>query len=96
VVEYHEQYRAELEAETEAVRVAVIAASEALQEFGPQLGRPYVDTLKGSSYPNMKEMRITVLDGEWRSLLPSIRGGGRFCSAEAVSRAWVEEGFMKD
>jgi len=37
-----------------------------LQQLGPQLNRPYVDTLKGSEYPNMKELRITLPDGEWR------------------------------
>ncbi|WP_315636936.1 MULTISPECIES: type II toxin-antitoxin system RelE/ParE family toxin [Microbacterium] len=35
----------------------VIAAIELLQEHGPQLGRPLVDTVKGSSYKNMKELR---------------------------------------
>jgi len=30
------------------------------------LGRPYVDTLSGSSFPNMKELRITLPNGEWR------------------------------
>jgi len=35
----------------------VIAAIELLQEHGPQLGRPIVDTVKGSSYKNMKELR---------------------------------------
>ena len=29
-------------------------------EYGPRLGRPHVDTLKGSTYPNMKELRYTV------------------------------------
>lgn len=28
-----------------------------LREFGPALGRPQVDTLKGSRHPNMKELR---------------------------------------
>jgi hypothetical protein len=35
----------------------VIAAIELLHEHGPQLGRPIVDTVKGSSYKNMKELR---------------------------------------
>ncbi len=35
----------------------VVAAFELLQEHGPQLGRPIVDTVKGSSYKNMKELR---------------------------------------
>ena len=30
------------------------------------MGRPYVDTLSGSSFPNMKELRITLPNGEWR------------------------------
>lgn len=29
-----------------------------LREYGPQLGRPYVDTLHDSKFPNMKELRI--------------------------------------
>jgi hypothetical protein len=28
-----------------------------LQEFGPQLGRPHADTLKGSRISNLKELR---------------------------------------
>ena len=29
-----------------------------LSEFGPHLGRPYVDTIHGSKYKNLKELRI--------------------------------------
>lgn len=29
-----------------------------LEKFGPKLGRPYVDTLNGSNFANMKELRI--------------------------------------
>lgn len=35
----------------------VAAAVEVLAEFGPGLGRPFVDTLKGSRHRNMKELR---------------------------------------
>ena len=28
-----------------------------LEEFGPQLGRPHADTLKGSTIKNLKELR---------------------------------------
>lgn len=31
-----------------------------MREDGPNLGRPQVDTLKGSKYPNMKELIIQV------------------------------------
>ena len=33
------------------------AAVELLEEFGPALGRPTVDTLEQSRHPNMKELR---------------------------------------
>jgi|ERR1035441_2987611 hypothetical protein len=35
----------------------VRAAVEILEEAGPALGRPLVDTLEGSRLPNMKELR---------------------------------------
>lgn len=35
----------------------VVAAIELLEELGPQLGRPIVDTVKHSRHRNMKELR---------------------------------------
>lgn len=35
----------------------VVAAVELLAEEGPTLGRPLVDTIKGSRHKNMKELR---------------------------------------
>ena len=35
----------------------VTAALDALAADGPALGRPFVDTIKGSTVPNMKELR---------------------------------------
>lgn len=66
IVNYHSEYFIELSAETEVLQDAVFALATVLQIRGPQLGRPYVDTLSGSSFPNMKELRITLPDGEWR------------------------------
>jgi hypothetical protein len=37
-----------------------------LEQFGPHLGRPHVDTLQGSRHSNMKELRFTAADGVWR------------------------------
>jgi hypothetical protein len=42
------------------------ALARVLQQFGPQLGRPRVDTLKGFRYANMKELRFSAADAEWR------------------------------
>jgi hypothetical protein len=41
-----------------AERVAIATKIEVLQAVGPSLGRPDVDTVKGSKYTNMKELRI--------------------------------------
>ena len=39
-------------------RASVANCVEKLEEQGPELGRPYVDTLYGSAYPNLKELRV--------------------------------------
>lgn len=41
----------------ESSRAQVFAAIEILQEHGPQLGRPLVDTIVGSRHSNLKELR---------------------------------------
>ena len=38
--------------------MAINAKIILLSEFGPHLGRPYVDTIHGSKYKNLKELRI--------------------------------------
>ena len=40
-----------------AERVSVARKVDLLEEIGPLLGRPDVDTIKGSRFPNMKELR---------------------------------------
>lgn len=42
----------------DSLRESVYEAMGILEKFGPKLGRPYVDTLKGSDFPNMKELRV--------------------------------------
>ena len=39
-----------------------------LEEQGAHLGRPYVDTIKGSSLPNMKELRVQHAGEPYRIL----------------------------
>ena len=50
----------------EEVQDELLAQAKLLETFGPQLGRPRVDTLKGSRYPNMKELRFEAVGGVWR------------------------------
>ena len=40
--------------------------AKVLEQFGPGLGRPRVDTLDGSKHANMKELRFDADDGVWR------------------------------
>ena len=49
-----------------AVRVELLAHARLLSEFGPALGRPAVDTLKGSRIANLKELRFSAAGGVWR------------------------------
>ena len=37
-----------------------------LETYGPQLGRPLVDTVKGSRHKNMKELRVQSLGRPFR------------------------------
>ena len=70
-VQYDEAFVAELEeielqTGSSAVREEVAALALLLRQFGPQLKRPHCDTLNGSMHANMKELRFTLPDGEWR------------------------------
>ncbi len=56
----------EFDALPEQVRTEILALSLLLEQFGPRLGRPRVDTLNGSRHANMKELRFSAADGEWR------------------------------
>lgn len=56
-----------LEQET-GVRQAITAYAKLLATFGPGLGRPHVDTLKGSKLTNLKELRVQYQGEPWRVL----------------------------
>lgn len=47
------------------VQDELLSRLKMLEQFGPNLGRPTVDTLDDSSFPNMKEVRFRH-DGLWR------------------------------
>lgn len=69
----------------------VVQAIDALAEAGPGLGRPLVDTVRGSSIANLKELRVRtarilfVFD-PWRSSVLLVAGdkAGRW-------NAWYDE-----
>jgi len=61
-----DEFEPEFRALHEDVRTEILALSIVLAQFGPQLGRPRIDTLKDSRHANMKELRFSAADGEWR------------------------------
>jgi hypothetical protein len=66
-VEFHDAFEEEFLALEQSVQDALLAVAKLLAEYGPQLGRPHADTLKGSRHANMKELRFEASDGEWRA-----------------------------
>ncbi len=65
-VEIGDEFQPEFDELHEDVQTEILALSRLLQQFGPQLGRPRADTLDGSRHANMKELRFSAADGEWR------------------------------
>ena len=63
---FHPQFKAEFDKLSSAVQDELLASLTPLREYGPALGRPEVDTLKGSAYANMKELRFRAGGGVWR------------------------------
>lgn len=76
VVDEVRDWIVELDAATQA---RVVQAIDALAEAGPGLGRPLVDTIRGSSIANLKELRVStarilfVFD-PWRSSVLLVAG----------------------
>jgi hypothetical protein len=63
---FHPEFDPEYEALAQEVQDELLAHLKVLEEMGPQLGRPRVDTLNGSEHANMKELRFDAGDGVWR------------------------------
>ena len=62
--EFIEWYRSLDESES----VSVDSAIDMLADYGPTLGRPYADTLKGSRHLNLKELRVQHFGRPYRIL----------------------------
>jgi len=66
IVQFDDTFESEFDQLPEAVQDEMLAHARRLEEFGPTLGRPHVDTLKGSRHSNMKELRFNAEGGVWR------------------------------
>ncbi len=76
---FHPAFDGEFKGLSEAVQDELLAHAQLLEEFGPTLGRPRVDTLKGSRHANMKELRFDADSGAWRVAFASTRVVGQSC-----------------
>jgi hypothetical protein len=65
-VELHEDFVPEFDALPQAVQTELSAKATLLEQFGPMLKRPHADTLNGSQFANMKELRFDAAGGVWR------------------------------
>lgn len=57
-IEFADEFGEWWESLTAAEQVSIRASIIVLSEKGPALGRPHADTVKGSDFPNMKELRV--------------------------------------
>jgi hypothetical protein len=65
-VGFHEEFFAEFQGWSEQVQDALLTQASKLRLFGLRLDGPPWDTLKGSSFANMKELRFDAESGVWR------------------------------
>jgi hypothetical protein len=63
---FHDDFLLEYRGLAVTVQNELVALTVNLSEKGPLLGRPQVDTLKGSRHANMKELRFDADGGVWR------------------------------
>ena len=66
IVEFDREFEREFDQLPPAVQDELLAQAKVVEFFGPSARRPRVDTLKGSKYPNMKELRFDADGGTWR------------------------------
>ena len=56
----------------DAEKVSVTASVDLLEELGPALGRPHVDTLKGLPVPNMRSVVVLWPKIETSAWVPAL------------------------
>lgn len=66
IVRFCDPFEEEFQDLADEVQEELLACARLLQEYGPNLGRPRVDTLNGSDHANMKELRFDAAGGVWR------------------------------
>lgn len=65
-VYFHPAFSPEFDEWERGLRHELLAHVGLLAKRGPDLGRPFVDTLNGSRHANMKELRFSWRGAPWR------------------------------
>jgi hypothetical protein len=65
---FDEEFQVWFEALEQGLRDEILVCVGLLKTFGPNLGRPRVDGIKGSAFSNMKELRVQYKGKPWRVL----------------------------
>jgi hypothetical protein len=68
VVLFDEEFAGWLDTLDAGLRTRIAGHVELLERFGPNLGRPRVDSVKGSAFSNMRELRVQYEGEPWRIL----------------------------
>ncbi|NES17554.1 MAG: type II toxin-antitoxin system RelE/ParE family toxin [Symploca sp. SIO3E6] len=55
---FHAEFERWFFEQDNALQESIAMLLDILEEQGPSIGRPYIDTIKGSDFPNMKELRV--------------------------------------
>jgi hypothetical protein len=85
LVLFHPDFKAEFLDFPASVQAELLAQAGLLERVGPQLGRSRVDTLKGSAFANMKELRFDAVVESGGLPSPSIPSEEPFCSWVAIN-----------
>jgi hypothetical protein len=96
IVQFHDDFADEFRSWRHDVQRAAATSIATLQLLGPTLARPHADTLKASRHGNMKELRFSVGDGEWRMPLRSTPADRPSCWQVPASRVSRRIGSIVD
>jgi hypothetical protein len=82
----HSEFQPEFDRLPADIQDELLARLRVLGRFGPNLGRPHADTLQGSRFANMKELRFRWM-ASGVSHSRSIPGATRLSYAAATRKA---------
>jgi Phage derived protein Gp49-like (DUF891) len=88
-VSFHQDFEVDFDTLNEAVQDELLAHAKLLEQFGPQLGQPRVDTLNGARHANLKELRLKPMMAPRAEPSPSTQSDKPCCLWWATSPAVV-------